>query len=160
MIGEDAKALVAERFGLESPKEGPLVPRERLVELARALKELGYHFLVYITATHYPAAPEKKKGDAVVEAAKPAEYVVAYGLRNLKANTEFFFRCRVDVGQSVPSLFPFWAGADWQEREAYDLVGVVFEGHPDLRRMMLPEDWEGHPLQKSYAIDTPHRPWR
>lgn len=92
MIGEDAKALVAERFGLDTPKEGPLVPRERLVELARALEDLGYHFLLYVTATHYPAQPEKKKGDAVVEAAKPAQFVVAYGLRNLEANTEFFFR--------------------------------------------------------------------
>lgn len=160
MIGEDAKALVAERFGLETPKEGPLVPRERLVELARALKDLGYGFLLYVTAVHYPGTPEKKKADGTVEPATPDRIVVAYGVRDVKAGTEFFFRCRVDVGTSVPTLFPVWAGADWQEREAYDLVGVVFEGHPDLRRMMLPEDWEGHPLRKSYAIDTPHRPWR
>ncbi len=160
MIGEDAKALVAERFGLETPKEGPLVPRERLVELARELKALGYRFLVYITAVHYPGVPEKKKADGTVEPAKPAEFAVAYGLRNVATGNEYLFRCRVETGTTVPTLFPVFAGADWQEREAYDLVGVVFEGHPDLRRIMLPEDWEGHPLQKSYAIDTPHRPWR
>ena len=160
MIGEDAKSLVAERLGLETPPEGPLVPRERLLELARELKNLGYRFLLYVTAVHYPGAPEKTKADGTVEPARPDAFVVAYGVRNLAANAEYFFRCRVEEGTAVPSLFPIWAGADWQEREAYDLVGVVFEGHPDLRRIMLPEDWEGHPLQKPYAIDTPHRPWR
>jgi NADH-quinone oxidoreductase subunit C len=62
--------------------------------------------------------------------------------------------------QSLPSFASIWAGADWQEREQYDLLGVRFEGHPDLRRIMLPEDWEGHPLRKDYAIDTPCEPWR
>lgn len=160
MIGEDAKALVAERFGLESPPEGPEVPRERLLELARELKQLGYRFLLYITATDYPGAPEKKKADGTVEPARPDTLVVAYGVRRPDNGAEYFFRCRVEAGTPVPSLFPVWAGADWQERETYDLLGVVFEGHPDLRRMLLPEDWEGHPLRKSYAIDTPHRPWR
>ena len=60
----------------------------------------------------------------------------------------------------APSLTPVWRGAEFQEREAYDLYGITFEGHPDLRRIMLPEDWDGHPLQRDYAINTPHRPWR
>jgi NADH:ubiquinone oxidoreductase subunit C len=90
----------------------------------------------------------------------PAHYFVVYRVRNIAQNTEFPFRCRVPVGTSVPTLAFVWVGADWQEREAFDLVGPVFEGHPDLRRIMLPEDWEGHPLQRQYAIDTPHRPWR
>ena len=60
----------------------------------------------------------------------------------------------------VPRLYPLFAGADWQEREQYDLVGVIFEGHPDLRRLMMPEDWDGHPLRKDYAIDTRVAPWR
>lgn len=54
----------------------------------------------------------------------------------------------------VPSLVPLWRGANWQEREAYDLMGVVFEGHPDLRRILLPEVWEGHPLRKDYVYDA------
>ena len=50
----------------------------------------------------------------------------------------------------VPSLVKIWKTADWHEREVYDLVGVNFKGHPDLRRILLPEDWEGHPLRKDY----------
>ena len=64
------------------------------------------------------------------------------------------------MDQELESLVPLFAGADWQEREQYDLVGVRFEGHPDMRRIMLPEDWEGHPLRRDYAIDTAHPPWR
>ncbi len=196
MIGADAVTLAQERFGLASPPEGPLVPRERLVELARALyDELGYRYLSYITAVHYPppaaggaraekaakhgathavvadaatpivAAPMPEAAGAppetpAPEPVAPARYIVVYRVRNIAANSEYPFRCEVTVGTSVPSLCSVWAGADWQEREAYDLVGPVFEGHPDLRRIMLPEDWEGHPLQRQYAIDTPHRPWR
>jgi NADH:ubiquinone oxidoreductase subunit C len=180
----DAARLVETRFGLSVPSEGPTVPRERLVELARALyDELGYRYLSYITAVHHPAVhaveePAAKPKEGHAEAApahsapapkspskppaetSPARYVVVYRVRNIERDLDFPFRCEVPVGTSVPSVFSVWAGADWQEREAFDLVGPVFEGHPDLRRIMLPEDWEGHPLQRQYAIDTPHAPWR
>ncbi|MBI5497684.1 MAG: NADH-quinone oxidoreductase subunit C [Deltaproteobacteria bacterium] len=153
-------ALLAERFGLAEAPEGMLVPREKLAEFARTVRhELGFAWLTYITAAHHPAEPEKKKGDTVIPAV-PASYVVAYHARNLEKNQELTWRCRVALDEKVPSVFPSWAGADWQEREAYDLVGPVFDGHPDLRRIMLPEDWEGHPLHRDYAIDTPHKPWR
>jgi NADH-quinone oxidoreductase subunit C len=58
---------------------------------------------------------------------------------------------------SVVDMFP---GADFPEREVYDMFGVVFDGHPDLRRILLGDDWVGHPLLKSYAVDTPHPPYR
>jgi NADH-quinone oxidoreductase subunit C len=54
------------------------------------------------------------------------------------------------VAPSLPSLADLWANADWNEREVFDLFGVVFHGHPDLRRIMMPEDWEGYPLRKDY----------
>ena len=59
-----------------------------------------------------------------------------------------------------PSVTSVWPAADWHERETWDLMGVRFVGHPHLRRIMLPEDWVGHPLQRQYAIDTSHAPWR
>ena len=67
---------------------------------------------------------------------------------------------RAEVGASIPSLSGVLAGADWQEREQWDLVGVGFAGHPDLRRLMLPADWQGHPLRKDEAADAPRPPWR
>ena len=63
-------------------------------------------------------------------------------------------------GTRCPSLEPVWRGAGWMERECYDMFGIGFDGHPDLRRILLPQDWEGHPLLKSYAVDTPHPPYR
>jgi NADH-quinone oxidoreductase subunit C len=153
MIGENALQLARERFGLECPANGPSVPRERLLEFARALREQGYLYLVYVTAMHHLA---QKEG----ESERPARYTVVYRVRDVLQKLEFPFRCEVPLGTGVPSVASVWAGADWQEREAFDLVGPVFEGHPDLRRIMLPEDWEGHPLHRDYAINTPHRPWR
>ncbi|MBI5403435.1 MAG: NADH-quinone oxidoreductase subunit C [Ignavibacteriae bacterium] len=52
----------------------------------------------------------------------------------------------------VPSVYDIWAAAEWHERESYDLMGIVYENHPDLRRILLPEDWEGHPLRKDFKV--------
>ena len=59
-----------------------------------------------------------------------------------------------------PTLTGIFRGADWMERECYDMFGVVFDGHPDLRRILLGQDWEGYPLRKDYAVDTPYSPYR
>lgn len=70
---------------------------------------------------------------------------------------------RTQLGPGVttcPSLVPIYRGADWMERECFDMFGVQFGGHPDPRRILLADDWEGHPLLKSYAVDTPHPPYR
>jgi NADH:ubiquinone oxidoreductase subunit C len=61
-------------------------------------------------------------------------------------------QCWADDGESVPSVVSVWPTCDWHEREQYDLMGIVFEGHPNLERLLMPEDWEGHPLRKDYPL--------
>ena len=61
-------------------------------------------------------------------------------------------QCSLDEGEPVQSVVAVWPTADWHEREQYDLMGVLFEGHPNLARLLMPDDWEGHPLRKDYPI--------
>jgi NADH-quinone oxidoreductase subunit C len=82
-------------------------------------------------------------------------YDVVYQLRSLHLDASVRFKVRiedpVDEMPSVPSLTPVWPGMNWLEREAYDLFGIDFRGHPDQRRLLMPVDWEGHPLRKDYV---------
>ncbi len=157
-MSEAFAQLLVERFGLEGEldPDGPLIPAERHVELARALKEeLGYTLYLFCVASHWPETTPKT-GDPV-----PERFEVATGLRTVGAGTHVArWRVEIPADGTIDTLVPLFAGADWQEREQYDLLGVVFEGHPDLRRLMMPEEWVGHPLRKDYAIDTGHAPWR
>ncbi|MBN1337427.1 MAG: NADH-quinone oxidoreductase subunit C [Deltaproteobacteria bacterium] len=148
---DDVLALFRTRLGLEEvPPEGPFVPPETLPDIVAALKEMGFLLFLYCAATHWPATENR-----------PEAFTVAYGLRRPgPGSSTARLRVRIPADGSIPTLSGLFAGADWQEREQYDLVGIHFEGHPDLRRLMLPEDWEGHPLRKDYAIDTHHFPWR
>ncbi len=75
-------------------------------------------------------------------------FEVVYHLHSLERNQRLRLKCRVE--EEIDSVTGVWAGANWYEREAFDLFGVRFRNHPDLRRIMLPEDWEGHPLRKDY----------
>lgn len=73
----------------------------------------------------------------------------------LAMNRHSWVRLKTLVAESVPSLVPVWAGANWYEREMYDLFGVQFEDHPDLRRLLLPMDYQGYPLRKDYPVTGP-----
>ncbi|MCL5958166.1 MAG: NADH-quinone oxidoreductase subunit C [Chloroflexi bacterium] len=78
---------------------------------------------------------------------------VVYHMHSLSSHLTLCLRARLNVDNPVvDSLTPVWAGANWHEREAYDLFGIKFSGHPDLRRIMLEDDFDGHPLRKSYRL--------
>jgi len=80
------------------------------------------------------------------------ELEVVYHLYSFKHNHKITLKTRVPKSKpDVPSVAMLWRTADWHEREAYDLFGMIFTGHPDLRRILLPEDWEGYPLRKDYV---------
>ncbi len=112
------------------------VPPERLLAAAGALRDAGFRY--------YSFASGLDRGEAV----EVVHRVLDLGSRHAELRA-------VAAGNRLPSLVPIWAGADWHEREVYDLFGVTFDGHPDLRRILLPDDWEGHPLRKSYPLGGP-----
>ena len=84
---------------------------------------------------------------------KPKRFAVSYHLLRLgDAPARLRVQAWLDDGEEIDSVVPVWPAADWYEREAYDLYGIVFRGHPNLVRILMPEDWEGHPLRKDYPL--------
>ena len=77
---------------------------------------------------------------------------VVYHLYSLENNHRLRLKVKVEKGESVPSLTCVWNTANWHEREVFDLFGITFDGHPDLSRILLPEDWEGYPLRKDFPL--------
>ena len=160
---QDLHGRLREQFGEFIPEEeldtsGTLVPAEHHLAVAEYLKsELGFTLYVSVVASHWPAPPQDEESEEVIE----ESFEVATVLRQpTPGGLLFWWRVKLGANEEIASLYELFAGADWQEREQFDLVGVRFANHPDLRRLMMPEDWEGHPLRKEYAIDTPHSPWR
>ena len=84
---------------------------------------------------------------------KPKRFSVSYHLLALRQGApRARLRCWIDEGEHVPSVVSVWPTCDWHEREQYDLMGVEFDGHPNLTRILMPDDWEGHPLRKDYPV--------
>jgi len=87
---------------------------------------------------------------------KDPRFEVVYNLYSITNHHKIRIRAQVpDNDPSIQSVTSIWAGANWHERECYDMFGIVFKGHPDHRRILLPEDWEGHPLRKDYPLKGP-----
>ncbi len=86
-------------------------------------------------------------------------FEVVYHLYSMARRHRLRLKVRAADGEAVPTVTPVWAGAEWFEREVFDLFGVPFAGHPDLRRIVMPEDWQGHPLRKDYPVETSPRWW-
>jgi NADH-quinone oxidoreductase subunit C len=152
-----------------------VVERRRLLEAARWLRdEAGFNFLADITPTDYHGWNQERVsgywGDAGgrdINApgswglqhqpeAKRSRFSVSYHLLRLRAGANEAPRLRLQVwcedGEPVESVVSVWPTADWHEREAWDMMGIRFEGHPNLTRILMDDDWEGHPLRKDYPL--------
>ena len=115
-------------------------PAERVVEACRVLKdEQGYRRLSFVTAIDWhPLEPR---------------FEVVYSVHSFERNDWLRVKCRVGgENPEIDSVSGVWRSANWYEREVFDLFGILFRGHPDLRRILMPEDWQGHPLRKDYPL--------
>ncbi len=136
-LKKEFKAKVTESFGQTSL----LVKADRIVELSKSLRDT-YHFeqISDITAVDY--YPENKP-----------RFHVVYQFNSYKYNLRVEVRVPVNEDELVvDSVEPIYPNANWFEREIWDMFGIKFEGHPDLRRILMPYDWEGHPLRKDYPL--------
>ena len=119
----------------------------RIVEVCDYLKgdaEVSFNYLSDLTCTHYPDRRE-------------APFEMVYNLFSIDSNERV--RLKVRIKESVDSVTGVWPAANWLEREVFDLFGVHFNHHPDLRRLLLPPDWEGHPLRKDFPLEFVENAW-
>lgn len=121
-----------------------LVPAEHLVAACRALHDgPGLEFVAFSDVTAVDFHPRRQP-----------RFDVVYHLVSPHRRARVRLKVQVDRDQPVPTVQTVWRGAGWAEREVFDLFGIVFAGHDDLRRLMMPEDWEGHPLRKDYPVQV------
>jgi NADH-quinone oxidoreductase subunit C len=123
-----------------------VVDRESLTEIAEYCRdEESFDYLVDLTAVDWPK--REKRFDVVLN------------LYSFKKNERLRLKVYAGEGESCPSVTGVWSTANWLEREAFDMFGIVFEGHPGLKRILLPDEWQGHPLRKDYDILTQDTAW-
>jgi len=120
-----------------------IVARERLYAFVECLKqECGFDMLVELTAVdylHYPDARDR--------------FAVIYGLLDTTTGVRLWVKTYLNEPDlAVASVFRLWRGADWLEREVFDMYGIIFEGHPDLRRILMPEEFTAFPMRKDYPL--------
>ncbi len=117
------------------------VRRDAIVDVTRFLRDdptLSYNFLENLCGVDYLG--------------RTPRFEVVYHLLSHKNRHRICLKVGANEGEAVPTLTGLWATANWQEREAYDLMGIPFAGHPGLQRILLPDDWEGHPLRKDVPL--------
>jgi NADH-quinone oxidoreductase subunit C len=122
---------------------------DRYLELITALRDDGYEFCSDVTSVDYLGHPTR----ALPEGVEPERFEVVVNLLSMRDRARIRIRCQVPEANPVlPTLFGLWPGTEAPEREVFDLMGIRFDDHPDLTRILMPEDWEGHPLRKDYAV--------
>ena len=146
-------------------------PRD-LIDAATYLRdELGFGFLSDVTAVDYLGWSSKgvsgfigtpggrdlnrpmTQGYQALPESKPKRFAMNYHLLAIADHPQRVrLQTWIDDGEPVPSVVPVWPTADWHEREAYDMVGIQINGHPNLVRILMDDDWEGHPLRKDYPL--------
>ena len=123
-----------------------VVDRSLIPEILQVLRnEEQFDYCVDITAVHYPA--------------REKQFDVVWVLYSFPRNERIRVKTQIRDGESLPSSVPVWPGANWLEREVYDMFGIKFDGHPDMQRILLPEGWKGHPLRKDYGILQQDNEW-
>jgi NADH-quinone oxidoreductase subunit C len=121
-----------------------VVPVAHLTATCLALRDRpGLEFAAFSDVTAVDFHPERTP-----------RFDVVYHLVSPYRRARVRLKVQVNLGDPVPSISTIWPGAGWPEREVFDLFGIVFEGHGDLRRLMMTEDWEGHPLRKDYPVQV------
>lgn len=156
IAGDSLVDRIKERFGeaiteaLETLGQQIIrVKKDSYLELCRFLlddEEADFKMCTDLTAIHWL----DRKGE---------EFDIVLLLYSLTKNRRLRIKVAIADGEDCPSVTAFWGGADWMEREVYDMFGVKFVGHPDLRRILLPSDWPGHPLRKEYPIGYQDNEW-
>jgi len=138
-----SESLITER-GVSAGDEWITVPAAQIREALAALKDDGYELLVFLTCVDHLADASRNW---------PARYELVYQLRDMEKLRDIRLRAFIDGDppeiDSASDLFP---PANWDERETYDLFGVMFTGHPELTRILMPDDWVGHPLRRDYPV--------
>jgi NADH-quinone oxidoreductase subunit C len=135
--------LITER-GISAGDDWITVPATSVHEAMAALKEDGYRLLVFLTCVDHLADTSRTW---------PARYELVYQLRDMEKLRDLRVRAFLDGDPpTIDSVHDVFPPANWDERETYDLFGVLFKGHPDLTRILMPDDWVGHPLRRDYPV--------
>ena len=124
------------------------VSREEYLAKVTEFKESGFNMCVDVTAVDYLTHPGRVD---LPEDVAPERFEVVVGLLNMTAAERVRIRVQVPADEPhIATLFELYPGVEAMEREAFDMMGIIFDGHPDLTRILMPEDWEGHPLRKDF----------